>query len=151
MWADYKINGANFSAGDDVEDPEARHRQLREEAECFGLWNPEAMARKLGFGDADAAEIIEEDEEDDFLAEIFRDAGEFFSSGWEFKLWYESRQEDSLSTARATGHFPYRVALTRRRVEFAQIVTAIILGGKKKIGKEESFFLNFSINSEYKS
>ncbi|KAJ7433258.1 hypothetical protein B0H11DRAFT_2376311 [Mycena galericulata] len=75
MWADYRINGANFSAGDDVEDPEARHRQLREEAECFGLWNPEAMARKLGFGDADAAEIMEEDEEDDFLAEIFRDSG----------------------------------------------------------------------------
>ncbi|KAJ7243523.1 hypothetical protein C8J57DRAFT_1556786 [Mycena rebaudengoi] len=50
MWEEYKINGAEFSAGDDLESPEARRRQLRQEAESFGLWNPEAMAKKLGSG-----------------------------------------------------------------------------------------------------
>lgn len=77
LWADYRTNGAEFSAGDDVEDPEVRKRQLRKEAECFGLWNPGATARRLGFGDHDMAGAIEEDDEDDFLAEIMRNTGEF--------------------------------------------------------------------------
>ncbi|KAJ7241975.1 hypothetical protein C8J57DRAFT_1244223 [Mycena rebaudengoi] len=36
MWEEYRINRAQFSAGDDLESPEARHRQLRQEAESFG-------------------------------------------------------------------------------------------------------------------
>ncbi|KAJ7795451.1 hypothetical protein B0H14DRAFT_3554112 [Mycena olivaceomarginata] len=70
MWADYLENGAEFSAGDDVESPEARHGQLREEARYFGLWNPGATAKELGFGEG--AEVIEEDGEDDYLGEILR-------------------------------------------------------------------------------
>jgi hypothetical protein len=73
MWADYRENGADFSAGDNVGDPEARFEQLREEAKCFGLWNPDATARRLGFGDAPE---VPEDVEDDYLGEIMRDAGE---------------------------------------------------------------------------
>jgi hypothetical protein len=73
MWADYLENGAEFSAGDDVESPEARHG-LREEARYFGLWNPGATAKELGFGEG--AEVIEEDGEDDYLGEILRNAGE---------------------------------------------------------------------------
>ncbi|KAJ6558925.1 hypothetical protein B0H10DRAFT_2240688 [Mycena sp. CBHHK59/15] len=73
MWADYMENGADFSAGDNIEDPKARFEQLREEAKCFGLWNPDATARKLGFGDP--AVVLEEDLEDDYLGEIMRDAG----------------------------------------------------------------------------
>jgi hypothetical protein len=73
MWEDYRINGADFSAGDNVEKPEMREQQLRKEAETFGLWNPEATARKLGFGVEDT---VEEDEEDDWLAEVIRNVGE---------------------------------------------------------------------------
>ncbi|KAJ7349682.1 hypothetical protein DFH08DRAFT_667969, partial [Mycena albidolilacea] len=73
MWEDYRINGANFSAGEDVEKPEMREQQLRKEAEIFGLWNPEATARKLGFG---VENTDGEDEEDDWLAEIIQDVGE---------------------------------------------------------------------------
>ncbi|KAJ7799763.1 hypothetical protein B0H14DRAFT_3787219 [Mycena olivaceomarginata] len=72
MWADYRENGADFSAGDSVGDPEARFEQLREEAKCFGLWNPDTIARRLGFGDAPE---VPEDVEDDYLGEIMRDAG----------------------------------------------------------------------------
>lgn len=76
MWADYRMNGAEFSAGDEPDKPEAMEQQLRQEAEIFGLWNPDAMARKLGFGDDDQAGSIEEDGEDDFLADILRNVGE---------------------------------------------------------------------------
>ncbi|KAJ7501284.1 hypothetical protein B0H11DRAFT_2373359 [Mycena galericulata] len=75
MWADYRMNGAEFSAGDDIEHPEATFQRLREEAEIFGLWNPEATVRKLGFGDDNMGNVVEEDEEDDFLGEIMRNAG----------------------------------------------------------------------------
>ncbi|KAJ7202961.1 hypothetical protein C8J57DRAFT_1735527 [Mycena rebaudengoi] len=70
MWDEYRANGADFSAGDEPEGPAARHRQLRDEAEIFGLWNPESMARKLGFGNPEIVSGDEEDKEDDFLAEI---------------------------------------------------------------------------------
>jgi hypothetical protein len=73
MWEDYRINGADFNAGEDVEKPEMREQQLRKEAEIFGLWNPEATARKLGFG---VENTDEEDEEDDWLAGIIRNVGE---------------------------------------------------------------------------
>jgi hypothetical protein len=38
-----------------------REQQLRKEAEIFGLWNPEATARKLGFGVEDTDGENEED------------------------------------------------------------------------------------------
>ncbi|KAJ6588551.1 hypothetical protein B0H19DRAFT_1013424 [Mycena capillaripes] len=73
MWEDYRINGADFNAGTNIEKPEMQEQQLRKEAETFGLWNPEATARKLGFG---VENTVEEDEEDDWLAEIIRNVGE---------------------------------------------------------------------------
>jgi hypothetical protein len=75
MWEDFRMNGADFSAGDEAEDPEARRRQFQAEAEIFGLWNPEATARKLGFVDDGLGD--EEDDEDDFLGEFLRNFGEF--------------------------------------------------------------------------
>ncbi|KAF7372102.1 hypothetical protein MVEN_00068900 [Mycena venus] len=76
MWEDYAANGANFDAGDDVEDSHVRLKRLREEASIFGLWNPDKAARELGLGDEDVAgQILEQDEEEDFLADILRIAG----------------------------------------------------------------------------
>ncbi|KAJ7229288.1 hypothetical protein C8J57DRAFT_1534601 [Mycena rebaudengoi] len=72
MWDDYCMNGAAFSAGDECESTEVPLRQLREEAESFGLWNPEATARKLGFDDGQRVAADEDDDEDDFLAEFMR-------------------------------------------------------------------------------
>jgi hypothetical protein len=80
MWDDYRMNGATFSAGDEGESTEEHHRQLRVEAELFGLWNPEATARRLGFGDEQVAAADEEDDEDDFLAEFMRNVGESIGS-----------------------------------------------------------------------
>lgn len=79
MWDDYSTNGAQFSAGDSVPvDTHTLHDRLREEAESFGLLNPEGVAKGLGFGDEDVAkQIIGDDEEEDFLAEIMRNAGEW--------------------------------------------------------------------------
>ncbi|KAJ7859863.1 hypothetical protein B0H14DRAFT_2350940 [Mycena olivaceomarginata] len=37
MWEDFRMNGADFSAGDEAEDPEARRRQFQAEAEIFGF------------------------------------------------------------------------------------------------------------------
>ncbi|KAJ7688285.1 hypothetical protein B0H17DRAFT_1135740 [Mycena rosella] len=74
VWADYDTNGANFSAGLEVDNPVAHIAHLREEADCFGLWNPETMARKLGFGpENEVAHLATaKDEEDDFLADVMR-------------------------------------------------------------------------------
>ncbi|KAJ7159995.1 hypothetical protein C8R43DRAFT_1177588 [Mycena crocata] len=77
MWEDYTVNGADFDAGDLADDTDIQHRRLREEARTFGLLNPDGVARQLGLGDDDvAAQILEQDEEEDFLAEIMRMAGE---------------------------------------------------------------------------
>ncbi|KAJ6567837.1 hypothetical protein B0H10DRAFT_2168889 [Mycena sp. CBHHK59/15] len=66
MWEDYALNGADFDAGEEPEDPNVRQAQLIKEADSFGLWNPEDVARKLGFGDNDlVGEVLAEDEEDD--------------------------------------------------------------------------------------
>ncbi|KAJ6779200.1 hypothetical protein DFH09DRAFT_1325131 [Mycena vulgaris] len=76
MWEEYTANGANFSAGDDMEDVHTRHEQLRKEADSLGFWNPKAVARGLGFGDADVeGQMLAEDEDEDFLSEIMRTAG----------------------------------------------------------------------------
>lgn len=77
MWERYATDGAQFDAGDAQEDPDARHEQLRQQAEVFGLLNPEGVAKRLGFGGGDVAEeILGEEEEEDFLSEIMRHAGE---------------------------------------------------------------------------
>jgi hypothetical protein len=77
MWRDYEYNGAEFTAGDDTGDERVRHQHLHAEAESFGLLDPEAAARKLGFGGVDLAdEMLAEDEDEDFLSEIMRNAGE---------------------------------------------------------------------------
>ncbi|KAJ7855645.1 hypothetical protein B0H14DRAFT_3085413 [Mycena olivaceomarginata] len=70
IWEDFRINRADFSAGDEAEDPEVRHRQFQAEAEIFGLWNPKVTARKLGFVDDGLGD--KEDDEDDFLGEFLR-------------------------------------------------------------------------------
>ncbi|KAJ7244100.1 hypothetical protein C8J57DRAFT_1556116 [Mycena rebaudengoi] len=76
MWEAYESTGAAFSAGEDPDDTHIHHKRLREEVESFGVQNPEAAARNLGFGDGDvAAEMLAEDEEEDFLSEIMRNAG----------------------------------------------------------------------------
>ncbi|KAJ7637421.1 hypothetical protein B0H17DRAFT_1149524 [Mycena rosella] len=76
MWADWDANGAEFSAGDDIDEAHVQRERLREGVDFFGFWNPEAVARGLGFGDGDVeSHILAEDEEEDFLAEIMRNAG----------------------------------------------------------------------------
>lgn len=85
MWQEYDTHGANFDAGEDQADPHAQHERLRREADIFGLMNAEAVARKMGFGDIDieAEETLREEEEEDFLGEIMRNAGECESQvGW---------------------------------------------------------------------
>ncbi|KAJ7743996.1 hypothetical protein B0H14DRAFT_3514745 [Mycena olivaceomarginata] len=56
------MNGAEFSAGENVEKPEMEEQRLREEAEIFGLWNPETTASTLGFGSENAEDGQEEEE-----------------------------------------------------------------------------------------
>ncbi|KAJ7854848.1 hypothetical protein B0H14DRAFT_2579678 [Mycena olivaceomarginata] len=76
FWDDYAVNGADFSAGDPADDSDIQIGRLREQVGAFGLWNPEKAARQLGFGDEDVAgQILNVDEEEDFLAEIIRAAG----------------------------------------------------------------------------
>ncbi|KAJ6524031.1 hypothetical protein B0H19DRAFT_934723 [Mycena capillaripes] len=77
MWGDFANNGADFSAGAAVDESRRQHERLRKDADSFGFRNPEAVARDLGFGDTTVeGRILEEDEEDDFLSEIMRQAGE---------------------------------------------------------------------------
>ncbi|KAJ7509193.1 hypothetical protein B0H11DRAFT_2427416 [Mycena galericulata] len=57
MWEEYAMHGADFSAGEDAADPHAQHES------------------KLGFAGRDVEEeIMGEDEEEDFLSEIMRNA-----------------------------------------------------------------------------
>ncbi|KAJ7346278.1 hypothetical protein DFH08DRAFT_914975 [Mycena albidolilacea] len=77
FWDDYAVNGADFSAGDPADDGDIQIGRLREQIGAFGLWNPEKAVRQLVFGDEDVADqILNADEEEDFLAEIIRDAAE---------------------------------------------------------------------------
>ncbi|KAJ7169264.1 hypothetical protein C8R43DRAFT_1155871 [Mycena crocata] len=102
MWRDFEENGAQFSAGDASEDTRTRHEQLRKEADSFGFWDPEAVARGLGFGDPDVAgQILAEDEEDDFLSEIMRNAG------IEEPQPHEIQSDAACGAARHSKYFPY--------------------------------------------
>ncbi|KAJ7912843.1 hypothetical protein B0H13DRAFT_1874427 [Mycena leptocephala] len=75
MWDGYLANSASFDAGDDQDDPDVYEERLRKEAEVFGLLNAEAVAKRLGFGSGSVAEeILEEEEEEDFLSDIMRNA-----------------------------------------------------------------------------
>ncbi|KAJ7885343.1 hypothetical protein B0H14DRAFT_3431950 [Mycena olivaceomarginata] len=46
MWDNYRMNGAEFSAGDNVEKPEMEEQRLRKEAEIFGLWKAPGNSTK---------------------------------------------------------------------------------------------------------
>jgi hypothetical protein len=52
MWEDYRINGADFNAGEDVKQPEMREQQLRKEAEmsCSRLLI-HCLVRRAGIGE----------------------------------------------------------------------------------------------------
>ncbi|KAJ7762229.1 hypothetical protein B0H16DRAFT_1455842 [Mycena metata] len=76
MCADYAENGADFTAGQPVEDPQVREKKLQQEADLFGLWAPEALARRLGFGNIEGVADIEDEDEEDFIAEIARALGQ---------------------------------------------------------------------------
>ncbi|KAJ7486714.1 hypothetical protein FB451DRAFT_1362984 [Mycena latifolia] len=91
MWADYRLNGAEFTANDDNESPDEQLKRLRQAAVSFGMWSPGVTARKLGFGPEDdemGPLITAEEEEDDFLANAMR----LFHSTWE-KGWREAGHE----------------------------------------------------------
>ncbi|KAJ7692327.1 hypothetical protein B0H16DRAFT_1851861 [Mycena metata] len=75
MWADFAANGAEFDAGDASEDVHVRHEKLRDEARTFGILNPKKAVQDLGLGDDALAQMHEEDEEEDFLAELMAYAG----------------------------------------------------------------------------
>ncbi|KAJ6619148.1 hypothetical protein B0H10DRAFT_1744510, partial [Mycena sp. CBHHK59/15] len=79
MWADYEQNGASFTAGDEEEDVEAMHRRLAQQVDVFGLLDPKETAERLGFeGDESIVkELLQIEVEDDFLAEIMANAGEY--------------------------------------------------------------------------
>ncbi|KAJ7431649.1 hypothetical protein FB451DRAFT_1485909 [Mycena latifolia] len=75
MWADYRLNGADFTAGDDNESPDEQLKRLRQAAVSFGMRSPGASARKLGVRPEDdkmGPLIAAEDEEDDFLIDVMR-------------------------------------------------------------------------------
>ncbi|KAJ7635602.1 hypothetical protein DFH06DRAFT_1336620 [Mycena polygramma] len=76
MWDQYKTAGANFDAGDDKMDVGVEHDRLRKEVDTFGMMNAEAMAKRLGFGMGSVAEdILDDEEEEDFLSELIGKAG----------------------------------------------------------------------------
>ncbi|KAJ7195789.1 hypothetical protein GGX14DRAFT_575340 [Mycena pura] len=78
MWADYHEHGAAFSAGDsDAEKKrQADRARLERAAEVFGILNAEAVAHRLGMaGDNIADEVLAQDEEQDYLGRLLRDAG----------------------------------------------------------------------------
>ncbi|KAJ7767878.1 hypothetical protein DFH07DRAFT_866840 [Mycena maculata] len=75
MWSQYEEYGANFDAGEEQADMDVEYERLRKQADVFGMMNAEAMARKLGFGGGDVGDdILGEEEEEDFLSEIMRNA-----------------------------------------------------------------------------
>ncbi|KAJ7208459.1 hypothetical protein C8J57DRAFT_1257855 [Mycena rebaudengoi] len=77
MWDGFVENGAEFSAGDISDNAHISHERLCQEADSFGLLNPEVVARSLGFREGDLErEIIADDDEEDFLAEVMRHAVE---------------------------------------------------------------------------
>ncbi|KAJ6611415.1 hypothetical protein B0H10DRAFT_1953082 [Mycena sp. CBHHK59/15] len=104
MWEDYALNGADFDAGEEPEDPNVRQVQLSKEADSFGLWNPEDVARKLGFGDDNlVGEVLAEDKEDNFLGEIMRNAGLEHPEPVEIR----GSQQTSNSSSSSSEWFPY--------------------------------------------
>ncbi|KAF7316136.1 hypothetical protein MIND_00131700 [Mycena indigotica] len=77
MWRAYEEDGAAFSAGLDTrQDSRVAHSLLDRQVELFGLWDPEGVTRRLGFGDGTVEEALNErEEEEDFLAELLANAG----------------------------------------------------------------------------
>ncbi|KAJ7448584.1 hypothetical protein FB451DRAFT_1053799 [Mycena latifolia] len=68
MWDIYDVNGAVFTAGDDPELLLAKERTtLAHEADEFGLWNAQSMARQLGFSTEGEDPVFDEHDEDDAI------------------------------------------------------------------------------------
>ncbi|KAJ6529506.1 hypothetical protein DFH09DRAFT_1250415 [Mycena vulgaris] len=76
MWDSYNTDDAIFSAGDDPELVFAKERAaLAREADEFGLWNAQSMARQLGFSaEGDDPVVDERDEDDAILCEMMDNA-----------------------------------------------------------------------------
>ncbi|KAF7303524.1 hypothetical protein MIND_00581600 [Mycena indigotica] len=103
MWRAYEEDGAAFSAGLDTTDKSrVAHSLLDRQVELFGLWDPEGVTRRLGFGDGTVEEVLNErDEEEDFLAELLANAG--VAGPTEEEIQTAGTQK----IASTTGYFPY--------------------------------------------
>ncbi|KAF7296426.1 hypothetical protein HMN09_01113000 [Mycena chlorophos] len=76
LWAAYDDHGADFSAGDVLQEGGIDVASLERQATVFGILDPEGVARRLGFGDGSLEEeILAKDAKEDFLAEILHAAG----------------------------------------------------------------------------
>ncbi|KAF7310233.1 hypothetical protein MIND_00397000 [Mycena indigotica] len=76
MWAGYEEFGGAFSAGEDLDGRSINVARLDRQAEVLGILDPEGVAQRLGYGDGSLEdELQEKDAEDDFLAELLRNAG----------------------------------------------------------------------------
>ncbi|KAF7303394.1 hypothetical protein MIND_00567600 [Mycena indigotica] len=75
---------------------------LDRQVELFGLWDPDGVARRLGFGDGTVEdEMNERDEEEDFLAELLANAGIVGPTEEEIQT------AGTQKIASSTGYFPY--------------------------------------------
>ncbi|KAF7312000.1 hypothetical protein MIND_00211900 [Mycena indigotica] len=103
MWRAYEADGAAFSAGlDTAEDGQAAHSRLDQQAELFGLWDPEGVAQRLGFGNGMVEDALNEhDEEEDFLAELLANAGVAGTTEEDIQTAGTQR------TTPTVGYFPY--------------------------------------------
>ncbi|KAF7315983.1 hypothetical protein MIND_00115300 [Mycena indigotica] len=103
MWRAYEEDGAAFSAGlDTAEDGRVAHSLLDQQAELFGLWDPEGVAQRLGFGNGMVEDALNErDEEEDFLAELLANAG--VAGPTEEEIQTAGTQRTPLTA----GYFPY--------------------------------------------
>jgi hypothetical protein len=77
MWQNYEINGADFDIADDPDQlaEVAARRRFENDADEFGLWNPEADGEDFVFSNATEIDGLGGDpEEDELLAEVMRNA-----------------------------------------------------------------------------
>jgi hypothetical protein len=73
MWDDYEANGAEFSAGADVE--MAERARYKEAEKMFGLWNASEMAQELGgFETKNGLNLLQDDEDEEILSELLENA-----------------------------------------------------------------------------
>ncbi|KAF7969711.1 hypothetical protein HWV62_22016 [Athelia sp. TMB] len=80
MWDEYEMNGGSFEIAEDpAELAEREGRQwLEREVGELSIWNAEAFAKAIGFGDTVNVDILEDDPEvDELLAEAMGNAREW--------------------------------------------------------------------------